>query len=85
MNNRAWFTIEEINKWADNYHLNAITRALESVRRSGQPAEISGAYIENLEYGLATFEQLIDEFDLTCKWDKTTGRYIVEKPGRAYK
>lgn len=82
---RAWFTIDEINKWADDYHLKAIVKSLESVCRSGQPAEIGEVYIGQLEHGVSTFLQLVDKFDLTCKLDKTTGRYIVEKPGRAYK
>jgi hypothetical protein len=85
MNMNAWFTVDELNKWADEYHLKAVMKSLDSVRRSGQPAEIGEVYIEHLEYGLATFMELVDEFDLTCKRDKTTMRYIVEKPGRAYK
>lgn len=85
MNTRAWFTVSELNKWADEYHLKAIKGALKSVQMSGEPTEIGDIYIKYLEHGLSTFESLVKDFGLTCKWDKTTGRYIVEKAGRAYK
>ena len=84
MNTRAWFTISELNAWADEYHLKAVKGVLKSVQMSGKPTEIGEVYIGNLEHGLSTFESLVKEFGLTCKWDKTTGRYIVEKPGKAY-
>lgn len=85
MNTRAWFTISELNDWADQYHLKAIKGALKSVQVSGEPTEIGDVYIRYLDGGLSTFESLVKDFELTCKWDKTTGRYIVEKPGKAYK
>jgi len=85
MNDRAWFTIDELNEWADKYHLNAIKKELKRVQLSGEPARIGDVYIKNLEHGLATFTKLVDEFDLTCKRDKTATCYIVEKLGMAYK
>jgi hypothetical protein len=81
----AWFTVSEINAWADEYHLTAVKRALKSVQLSGEPAEIGAVYIGHLAGGFAQFEGLVKDFDLSCKLDKTTGRYIVEKPGRAFK
>lgn len=83
MNTRAWFTIDELNKWADEYHLKTVKRALKSVQLSGEPVEIGFIYIKHLEYGLATFESLVKDFDLTCKLSKTSDRYIVEKPASA--
>lgn len=85
MNSRAWFTIGELNDWADKYHHNAVLKELRRVQLSGEPAEIGEVYISALENGLDTLRQLAARHDLTCKWDKTTGRYIIEKPGRAYK
>lgn len=85
MNTRPWFTIDELNEWADNYHHNAVVKELSRVQLSGQPAEIGEVYVGALENGVDTLRQLAASYDLTCKWDKTTGRYIVEKPGRAYK
>jgi hypothetical protein len=85
MNTRAWFTIDELNEWADNYHHNAVVKELRRVASSGEPAEIGEVYVGALENGLDTLRQLAVSLDLTFKWDKTTGRYIVEKPGRAYK
>ena len=82
---RAWFTVSEINEWADKYHLNAIKKELKRVQRSSEPAEIGAVYIGHLAGGFAQFEGLVKDFGLSCKWDKTTDRYIVEKPGRAYK
>ena len=69
----------------DEYHLKAIKFALKSVQMSGEPAEIGEIYIRHLDGGLSTFDGLVKDFELTRKWDKTTGRYVVEKPGRAYK
>jgi hypothetical protein len=69
----------------DNYHLNAIKNALKNVDLSGEPVEIGDIYINHLKYRLAEFNNLVSLYGLTSKWDKTTGRYIVEKPGRAYK
>jgi hypothetical protein len=69
----------------DNYHLNAIKNALKNVDLSGEPAEIGAVYINHLDNGLAEFTNLVSLYGLTCKWDKTTGRYVVEKPGRGYK
>lgn len=85
MNNRAWFTIDEINEWADKYHLKAVLQELRRVQLSGEPAEVGGVYVGALENGVDTLRQLVASHGLTCKWDKTTGRYVVEKPGRAYK
>lgn len=85
MNDRAWFTIDELNDWADNYHHNAVLKELRRVQLSGEPAEIGEVYVGALENGLYTLRELAASHDLTCKWDKTTGRYIIEKPGRAYK
>jgi hypothetical protein len=85
MSTRAWFTINELNAWADDYHLKAVKNVLKSVQLSGEPVEIGDVYIANLEHGLSTFESVVKDFELTSKWDKTTGRYIVEKPGKAYK
>ena len=85
MNNRAWFTIDEINQWADKYHLKAVLQELNRVQSSGEPAEIGEVYVGALENGVDTLRQLASSRGLSCKWDKTTGRYVVEKPGRAYK
>lgn len=85
MNMNAWFTVDELNKWADEYHLKAVKKSLETVHLSGEPAEIGMIYIANLAGGLPEFEGLVKQFDLTCKRSKTADRYIVEKPGRAYK
>ena len=85
MTSRAWFTVGELNEWADKYHYNAVINELRRVQLSGEPAEIGTVYIVALENGLDTLRQLAASHGLTCKWDKTTGRYIVEKPGRAYK
>lgn len=85
MNTRAWFTISELNAWADKYHLKAIKDVLKNVQTSGEPAEIGEIYISNIDGGLSTLKSLVKEFELTCKWDRATGRYIVEKPGKAYK
>jgi hypothetical protein len=68
----------------DNYHLNAVRNALRNVELSGVPAEISSIYIKHLNYGLIEFNNLVSLYGLTSKWDKTTGHYIVEKPGKAY-
>lgn len=85
MTTHAWMTVSEINEWADRYNLDAIKRALKSVELSGSPHEISDVYIRHLPGGLDQFKKLVSQYGLSCKLDKTTGRYIVEKPGRAYK
>lgn len=69
----------------DDYHLDAIKGALKGVELSGEPAEIGAVYIGHLHHGLAEFNNLVTRYGLTSKWDKTTGRYVVEKLGRAYK
>jgi hypothetical protein len=69
----------------DNYHLNAIKNALKNVDLSGEPAEIGAVYIDHLNHGLAEFTNLVSLYGLTSKLDKTTGRYVVEKSGRAYR
>ena len=69
----------------DDYHYRAVVRELRRVQLSSEPASIGQVYVGALKNGLDTLRQLVANHDLTCKWDKTTGAYIVEKPGRAYK
>ena len=77
--------IKEPEDCVVQYHHKAVLKELRRVQLSGEPAEIGEVYIGALENGLDTLRQLAASHDLTCKWDKTTGRYIIEKPGRAYK
>jgi len=85
MNTHAWFTVSEINAWADEYHLKAIKQKLKSVQMSGEPAEIGQVYIGYLAGGLDQFKELVNQHGLTCKFVQNTGRYYVERPGRAFK
>ena len=61
------------------YHLDAIIHALRSVQFSGQPTEISSCYETRLPNG-ETLQHLVQQFGLTMKPSKSTGRWIIEKP-----
>lgn len=64
-----------------DYHLDAVRHALKEVQLSGEPCEIGGVYADRLPIGI-TLEGLVNEFDLTMKISKSTGRAIIEKPFR---
>ena len=68
-----------------SYHKTAINKVLYRVRASGEPCEVGDIYINSLDRGLPEFKEMVNAYGLSCKWDKTTGRYVVEKPGKAYK
>ncbi len=68
-----------------SYHQQAIHKTLFRVRESGEPNEIGDVYINALDGGLPEFKEMVHAYGLTCKWLKTTGRYLVEKSGKAYK
>jgi hypothetical protein len=65
----------------DNYHINAVRSALQGVKRTGVPCEVGSVYEAHLPSG-ETLIGLVDEFGLTMKICKSSGRAIIEKPYR---
>jgi hypothetical protein len=66
-----------------SYHKTILNKYLYRVRASGDPCEVSDVYINSLDGGLPELKEMVNTYGLMCKWDKTTGRYVIEKPAPA--
>lgn len=57
---------------------------LNRIAASGQPNEISEKWLQHLPFNV-TFQELLNQRNLTAKFIKSTGRYFVERrplPGK---